>query len=40
MKGALAYVPATRDAIGSVTVDKTLNGNDLTLRASYQVRAQ
>lgn len=38
VKGALRYYPERKDAEGSVTVDKKLNGNDLTLKATYKLK--
>lgn len=38
VKGTLAYFPERKDAVGSVTVDKAVGGNDLTLKATYQLR--
>lgn len=38
VKGTLAYYPAAKDAITTLQVDKVVNNNDLTLKATYQLR--
>ncbi|EFN57639.1 expressed protein [Chlorella variabilis] len=36
VKGTIAYNAGAKDTIATVTIDKKLNGNDLSLKGSYQ----
>lgn len=38
VKGTLAYMPAKKDAIGTLQVEKRVNDSDLTLKATYQLK--
>jgi hypothetical protein len=36
VKGTVAYNVGAKDALATVTIDRVVSGNDLSLKASYQ----